>query len=219
MFCLNGEPMVLPGQHKLTPLPYPYGALEPVLSAGSVRLHHDILQQKYVDGLNSAELKLAEARIKNDFDLIRYWENELAFNGSGNILHSIYWTGMAPVGRGGQPGTETFRQINGYFGSFDAFRAQFSAAANKIQGSSWAILTWQPAWQRLEILQAEKHQNGTQWSGIPVLVLDVWEHAYYPAYNTKRDEYIEKWWQLVNWYEVEYRLRNAMAGRISLSMT
>ena len=82
MFCLNGEPMVLPGQHKLMPLPYPYGALEPVLSAGSVRLHHDILQQKYVDGLNSAELKLAEARIKNDFDLIRYWENELAFNGS-----------------------------------------------------------------------------------------------------------------------------------------
>jgi superoxide dismutase, Fe-Mn family len=210
--------MVLPGEHKLKPLPYGYNALEPIISAESLRMHHDILQQKYVDGLNKAELKLVDARKDNDFDLIKYWENELAFNGSGNILHSIYWTVMAPVGTGGQPGNVTTSQIINYFGNFQAFREQFSSAASKIEGSSWAILTWQPTWHRLEILQAEKHQNQTQWSGIPVLVLDVWEHAYYLDYQTKRDEYIEKWWQLVNWDEVEKRIKLAMNGEVPLTL-
>jgi Fe-Mn family superoxide dismutase len=212
------EQAVLPGQHKLIPLPYAYNALEPVISADTLRFHHDILQKKYVDGLNTAELKLVEARQNNDFDLIKYWANELAFNGSGDILHSIYWTVMTTVGTGGQPGNETTSQIINYFGNFPAFKEQFSSAANKIEGSSWAILTWQPTWHRLEILQAEKHQNQTQWSGIPILVLDVWEHAYYLDYNTKRDEYIDKWWQLVNWKEVETRLIRAMNGQVSLSI-
>ena len=213
------QPMVQPGQHKLVPLPYPYNALEPVISSDTVRLHHDTLQQKYVDGLNTAELKLVDARINNNFDLIKYWENELAFNGSGDILHSIYWAVMTSVGRGGQPGIETTNQLINYFGSFNAYKEQFTNAANKIEGSSWAILTWQPTWHRLEILQAEKHQNQTQWSGIPILALDVWEHAYYLDYKTKRDEYIDKWWQLVNWYEVEKRLGAAMNGNVSLSLT
>ena len=208
---------ILPGQHKLVPLPYAYNALEPVISADSVRIHHDVLQNQYVDGLNNAELKLADARKDRNFDLIKYWENELAFNGSGDILHSIFWSVMAPVGQGGQPGIETTDQIINYFGNFPAFQDQFSNAANKIEGSSWAILTWQPTWHRLEILQAEKHQNQTQWSGIPVLVLDVWEHAYYLDYKSKRDEYINKWWQIVNWNEVEKRLRLAMNGRVMMT--
>jgi Fe-Mn family superoxide dismutase len=210
-------PMIQPGQHELIPLPYDYNALEPILSSETLHQHHDILQKKYIDGLNTAELKLVDARINKDFDLIKYWENELAFNGSGDILHSIYWTVMAPVGQGGQLGNETKSQIINYFGDFDAFKAQFSNAANKIEGSSWAILTWQPTWHRLEILQAEKHQNQTQWGGIPILVLDVWEHAYYNDYKTKRDEYIDKWWQIVNWNEVEKRLKSAMNGKVSLS--
>jgi Fe-Mn family superoxide dismutase len=205
-----------PGQHKLLPLPYAYNALEPILSANSVKMHHDILQKKYVDGLNAAELKLVEARINKNFDLIKYWENELAFNGSGDILHSIYWTIMASIGRGGEPGTETTSQIINYFGNFTAFQEQFTSAANKIEGSSWAILAWQPAWHRLEILQAEKHQNQTQWSCIPILVLDVWEHAYYLDYETKRDEYINKWWNIVNWNVVEKRLIYAMNGQVPL---
>ena len=207
---------VMPGQHTLVPLPYAYNALEPVISAASVRMHHDTLQKKYVDGLNTAELKLVDARKNNDFDLIKYWENELAFQGSGDILHSIYWSVMAPVGQGGEIGMQTKSEIINYFGDFPAFQEQFSSAANKIEGSSWAILTWQPTWHRLEILQAEKHQNQTQWSGIPILVLDVWEHAYYLDYNTKRDEYIKNWWQLVNWNMVEKRLAAAMVGQVSL---
>lgn len=215
---MNSLQMVQPGMHTLPPLPYRYNALEPVISEKSLRLHHDVLHKKYVDALNNAELKLVDARMKNDFELIKYWENELAFQGSGNILHSIFWTVMAPVGTGGQPGTVTLSQIINYFGNFDAFKEQFSNAANKIEGSAWAILTWQPTWHRLEILQAEKHQNQTQWSGIPVLVLDVWEHAYYLDYDTDREGYIKNWWSLVNWNEVESRLRLAMNGEVRLTI-
>lgn len=215
---MDNNQSVQPGEHKLQPLPYAYNALEPVISADTVRMHHDILQKKYVDALNAAELALVDARQQNNFDLIKYWENELAFNGSGNILHSIYWTVMAPVGAGGEPGNVTTSQIINYFGNFEAFQQQFSNAANKIEGSAWSILSWQPTWHRLEILQAEKHQNQTQWSGLPILVLDVWEHAYFRDYATKRDEYIKNWWTIVNWNEVEQRLKLAINGEVRLTI-
>ncbi len=210
--------MVPPGGHQLPPLPYQYDALEPVISSKTLHLHHDIHHKTYVDDLNKAELKLVEARKNNDFDQIKFWENELAFNGSGHILHSIYWTIMTPVGTGGQPGYQTLNLINSYFGSFPAFHQQFSNAAAKVEGSGWAILTWQPTWQRLEILQAEKHQNLTQWSGIPVLVTDVWEHAYYLDYQNKRKDYVDAWWRLVNWFEVEKRIILALRGQVPLTM-
>lgn len=209
--------MIPPGQHRLPPLPYAYNALAPVISAATLQIHHDRHHQAYVDGLNEAELKLVEARRKQDFALIKHWERELAFHGSGHILHSIYWTGMAPVGKGGWPGTQTSNQINSYFGSFPAFQAQFSEAATKVEASGWAVLVWQPAWGRLEILTAEKHQNLTQWGGIPVLVLDVWEHAYYLDYQYRRADYVRSWWQLVNWFDVEKRLLLAMPSRLPLT--
>jgi superoxide dismutase, Fe-Mn family len=210
--------MVSPGQHQLPPLPFLYTALEPVISSTTLRFHHDMHHKTYVNDLNIAEMKLVEARRTQDFTLIKYWENELAFNGSGHILHSIYWTSMTTIGQGGQPGPQTIYQINSYFGSFMAFQQQFSNAAVKVEGSGYAILTWQPTWQRLEILQAEKHQNLTQWSGIPILILDVWEHAYYLDYQNKRRDYVNAWWQLVNWYEVERRLLLAMQGQAPLKI-
>lgn len=210
-------PMITPGQHKLPPLPYPYEALQPVISAVTLRIHHDRHHKAYVDGLNKAELKLVELRKTEDFDLIKYWENELAFNGSGHILHSIYWTIMSPVGTGGRPGSETLNQINRYFGNINAFQKQFTNAAEKVEGSGWTILTWQPTWRRLEILQAEKHQDLTQWSGIPILVLDVWEHAYYLDYQNRKQEYVNAWWKLVDWTEVERRLLLAMRGLVPMT--
>ncbi|MHB8124349.1 MAG: superoxide dismutase [Desulfitobacteriaceae bacterium] len=208
--------VIPPGQHLLPPLPYSYNALEPVISSTTLHFHHDNHHKTYVDDLNIAELKLVEARINKNFELIKYWENELAFNGSGHILHSIYWTGMAPIGMGGQPGLQTINQINSYFGGFTAFQLQFSNAAVKVEGSGWTVLTWQPTWKRLEILQAEKHQNLSQWSGIPILILDVWEHAYYLDYQNKRRDYVKSWWKLVNWNEVERRLLLAWKGQVPL---
>jgi Fe-Mn family superoxide dismutase len=210
--------MIPPGQHQLPPLPYPYNALEPVISEKALKIHHDKHHKAYVDGLNKAEVNLVEARKSNNYEYIKYWENELAFNGSGHILHSIFWTIMAPAGMGGHPGPNTINQINNYFGSFNAFKEQFKNASEKVEASGWGILTWQPTWRRLEILQAEKHQNLTQWSGIPILVCDVWEHAYYLDYQNKRKEYINAWWNLINWYEVERRLFLAMKGQVLLTL-
>ncbi len=210
--------MIPPGQHQLPPLPYDYNALEPVISAETLRLHHDKHHKAYVDGLNKAETALVEVRKRNDDQFLKYWENELAFHGSGHILHSIYWTIMAPLRMGGQPGPHTLYQINCYFGSFNAFKNQFINAADEVEGSGWGILTWQPTWKRLEVLQAEKHQNLTQWSGIPILVCDVWEHAYYLDYQNNRQKYIDSWWELINWQEVERRLILAINGRVPLTL-
>lgn len=210
--------MVPPGQHQLPPLPYPYNALEPVISSTTLRIHHDRHHKSYVDGLNKAELKLVEARQNRDFSLIKHWERELAFHGSGHILHSIYWIVMAPVGRGGQPGMLTQNQINRYFGNFNAFHEQFTNAAVEVEASGWAVLVWNPSWGRVEILTAEKHQDLTQWSSIPILVLDVWEHAYYLDYQNKRKDYVNAWWQLVNWYEIERRLSLALSGQVPLTI-
>jgi len=210
------ETVIMPGQHKLPPLPYPYDALEPVISEEALRIHHDLHHKAYVDGLNRAEVALVEARGRNDYAYIKYWENQLAFNGSGHILHSIFWANMAPVGTGGQPGLATATQINLYFGNFNSFRNQFMEAAEKVEASGWGILVWHPAWRRLELLQCEKHQNLTQWSGIPILVCDVWEHAYYLDYQNRRRDYIEKWWNLINWDDVERRLLLAFRGMVPL---
>lgn len=210
--------MIPPGQHQLPPLPYAYNALEPIISAKTLQIHHSQHHKSYVDGLNKAELKLVEARQKKDFSLVKHWERELAFHGSGHILHGIYWTVMAPVGKGGQPGMQTQNQINSSFGNFSAFKEQFRTAAIDVEASGWALLVWNPAWRRLEILNAEKHQNLTQWGSTPILVLDAWEHAYYLDYQNKRKDYVDAWFQIINWYEVERRLLLAMREQVPLTM-
>ncbi|KGK88257.1 superoxide dismutase [Desulfosporosinus sp. HMP52] len=205
------------GQHRLPPLPYSYHALEPVISGKLLEIHHSQHHKAYVEGLNKAELKLAEARGKRDYSLVKHWEREIAFHGSGHILHSIYWTSMAPIGnRWETPGTQIHNLMANYFGSFLAFQEQFSEAAINVEGSGWAGLVWQPGWGRLEILAIEKHQNFFQVGGIPLLVMDVWEHAYYLDYLSKRKEYVRSWWQIVNWAAVEKRLNLALVGQMPL---
>lgn len=199
---------VPPGQHRLPPLPYPYDALEPYIDAETMRLHHDRHHRAYVDGLNRAERALAEARTSGDFSLVKHWERELAFNGAGHYLHTLFWDSMAPGG-GGQPGGAVLAQIQQDFGGFDRFREQFSKAAEGVEGGGWAIWVWSPRANRTEILTAEKHQNLSQWDVVPLLPLDVWEHAYYLKYRNDRGAYVENWWNVVNWPAVAERLRQA----------
>lgn len=206
------------GQHRLPQLPYSYNALEPVISARVLQIHHNQHHKAYVEGLNKAELKLAEARRIKDYSLVKHWERELAFHGSGHILHSIYWTSMAPVmNRWVNPGAQTLGLINNYFGNFNAFQEQFSEAAIQVEGSGWALLVWQPGWNRLEIIAPEKHQDSFQVGSIPILVMDVWEHAYYLDYQSKRKDYVQSWWKIVNWAEVEKRVSLALQGQMPLT--
>ena len=197
------------GGHKLPKLLYPYDALEPYIDQETMQLHHAKHHQSYVDGLNKAEREMQKARMTNNFDLIKHWEREAAFNGAGHYLHTIFWEIMSPNG-GGQPTGKLKRAINQSFGSFDKFKKHFTEAANKVEGGGWAILVWSPRSRRLEILQAEKHQNLSQWDVIPLLVLDVWEHAYYLKYKNDRKKYIDNWWNLVNWPAVDARFNQAV---------
>jgi len=189
-------------------LPYAYNALEPHIDEKTMRLHHDIHHKAYVDGLNNAEAKLADARKSGDFALTKHWSREEAFHGAGHFLHVIFWENMAP-NAGGQPTGDLAAQIDKDFGSFDAFKKQYSAAATQVEGGGWALLSWQPALGQLVILQAEKHQNLSQHVSVPLLVLDVWEHAYYLNYQNKRPAYVEAWWNVVNWADVQKRLAAA----------
>lgn len=210
---------VKPGGHSLPPLPYSYDALEPVIDAKTLEIHHNKHHKKYVDDLNKTELALAAARDQGDFTSIKCLEDDLAFNGSGHILHSIYWTIMTNPKAGGSPSAMLSNWINWCFGSFNAFKTQFSEAAKNVEGSGWGILGYNPAFCRLEILQCEKHQNLTQWGVIPVLVCDVWEHAYYLKYQNLRDQYVDAWWDLVNWAEVERRFVKAFNGKLPILMS
>lgn len=196
------------GQHTLPPLPYDYDALEPYIDEQTMRLHHDKHHKGYVEGLNRAEEMMQKARNSRDFDLIKHWEREAAFNGGGHYLHTIFWNIMSPHG-GGEPEGLLRQQIDKDFGSFKKFKEHFSAAAEKVEGVGWAILVWAPRAQRLEILQSEKHQNLTQWDVVPLLVLDVWEHAYYLKYQNKRSDYIDAWWNVVYWPHVNERFETA----------
>ncbi len=196
------------GQHTLPPLPYPYNALEPYISRDIMELHHLKHHKSYVDGLNKAETKMLEARETGNYDLIKHWQREAAFHGSGHYLHTMFWDNMSPNG-GGQPSGRLLQQISQDFGSYEKFKKHFSEAADKVEGVGWALLVWSPRAHRLEILQTEKQQLFTQWDTIPLLGLDVWEHAYYLQYKNDRKDYIDKWWNLVNWKDVEKRYQEA----------
>ncbi len=195
-------------KYSLPELPYRYDALEPYYDRQTLRIHHDTHHKAYVDGLNNAQSKLEEARGKGDYSLIKHWERELAFHGSGHILHTLFWESMSPDASG-KPTDSLAQQIITDFGSYEAFKEHFISSALTVEGSGWTVLGWNPAFDKLEILQVEKHQNLTLWGLIPVLVIDVWEHAYYLSHQNRRLEYINSWWNIANWNEANKKLINA----------
>ncbi|MCC6696834.1 MAG: twin-arginine translocation signal domain-containing protein [Candidatus Hydrogenedentes bacterium] len=191
-------------EHKLPPLPYDYNALEPFIDAETMTLHHDKHHAAYVKGLNEAETKLAEARASGDHALVQHWSRKVAFNGGGHYLHSMFWTIMAPAGKGGggEPSGPLADKIKEDFGSFAAFKAQFSAAAKGVEGSGWGLLHHRVTDGRLIVMQAENQQKLTSWDCVPILGVDVWEHAYYVKYRNDRAAYVDAWWNVVNWEQV-----------------
>lgn len=189
---------------ELPPLPYDYNALEPYISEEIMRLHHDKHHAAYVKGLNTAEEKLADSRQAAEYDIVSYWERQYAFNGSGHILHTMFWENMGPNGER-EPKGDLLRQIEKDFGSYDNFKKQFSAVAEKVEASGWAVLGWQPQFEKLVILQVLNHQNVITIGVQPLLVLDMWEHAYYLQYQNRRPDWIAAWWNVVNFEDVSKR--------------
>ncbi|GGM22525.1 superoxide dismutase [Paraliobacillus quinghaiensis] len=203
------------GQHQLPPLPYAYNALEPYISEQIMRLHHDSHHQSYVNGLNKAEVNLYQS--KPNTPLWKHWFREQAFHGSGHYLHTIFWFNMKPNGGGEPPKkTDIAKQITNDFGSFSAFKEIFRKGAESVEGVGWTMLVWSPRAGRLAIQTLEKHQDFSLGDTIPLLVLDVWEHAYYLQYNNDRKEYIKQWWNVINWEDVNNRFQTAKQVKWSL---
>jgi Fe-Mn family superoxide dismutase len=194
--------------YTLPDLPYDFGALEPHYSGKILELHHDKHHAAYVKGTNDTLDKLAEARAKQDFGALVGLQKTLAFNLSGHVLHSLFWTNLSPDG-GGKPDGELAAAIDEDFGSFDAFKAQLTNATTTVQGSGWGSLAWEPLGQRLYIEQIYDHQGNVGRSGVNLLVFDAWEHAYYLQYLNVRADYVEALWSIVNWQDVSDRFAKA----------
>ncbi len=202
-------------QHYTLPeLPYDYAALEPVINAEIMKLHHDMHHKTYVTNLNKAMEQLAEAQQKQDIAAAIALQAAIKFNGGGHINHSIFWTNLSPVNKDGGKAPEgaLANAINQEFGSMEKFIEQISAKAVAIQGSGWAWLGYNKAKGKLEIATCDNQDPLSTKGLIPLLGIDVWEHAYYLQYKNVRADYVKAIWSIINWKNVAERFSQA-SGR------
>ena len=197
--------------YTLPELPYDYAALEPHISGRIMELHHDKHHAAYVAGANSALEALAAAREEGNLGAINLWEKNLAFNLGGHTNHTIFWNNLSPNG-GGQPEGELAEAINDSFGSFEKFRAHFTATALGIQGSGWAVLAYDSISGKLVIFQLFDQQANVPVGTVPLFMVDMWEHAFYLDYLNVKADYVKAIWNIANWSDVAKRLDNAVAN-------
>jgi len=210
--------------YTLPPLPYPYNALEPYIDARTMEIHHTKHHQAYINNVNAAiagtelENLSVEALIADLSKVPEDKRTAVRNNGGGHANHSLFWTVMAP-GAGGTPSGELAEAIAGTFGSFENFKDQFSKAAIGRFGSGWA---WLVVSDGKLVVGSTANQDSplmgqavAGMAGIPILGLDVWEHAYYLHYQNRRPDYVAAWWNVVNWPEVARRFAAAKAGKVS----
>ena len=203
------------GEYVLPELPYAYDALEPHIDAQTMEVHHSKHHQGYVNGLNRALVRLRDIREgAGDVGLIQHWQRQLAFHGSGHLNHALFWATMAPEndGGGGFPEGELAERINRDFGSFAQFTAHFKAAARSVEGSGWAWLVHEPVSGRLMVMQMENQQHADMTGVVPLLGVDVWEHAYYLKYQNRRADYVDAFMRIVSWRAVASRYADVSGG-------
>lgn len=198
--------------YTLPELPYDYSALEPHYRADNLEVHHSKHHAAYVAGANSTLERLGEARQAENYTGLVGLEKTLAFNVSGHVLHSMFWQNLSPDG-GGRPQGELAAAIDEHFGSFEAFRAQLTQASVGVQGSGWGALVYEPLGGRLLVEQIYDHHGNLANGAVPLLVIDVWEHAYYLQYRNLRADFVGAIWNVLNWPDVARRLEAAMGTR------
>ncbi len=189
-------------EHELIELPYNHEDLAPGISAQVVEWHHKTHHQGYVNGWNSAEKGLEEQRETGDFSDTGSLLNSFTHNFCGNILHDVFWNNMSPNG-GGEPEGALRERIEEEFGSYENWKNEFKEAAKAAGG--WALLVYIPYSNELHNVVVDKHDQGAVWGAHPVLALDVWEHSYYHDYGPKRGDFVENFFDLVNWNDVQER--------------
>jgi len=203
-------------QYELPKMPYAYDALEPHIDARTMEIHHTKHHQTYTTKLNDALGKCSsDIQNKDILDILSdlsqvpdELKKAINFNGGGYDNHKLFWNNMKPNG-GGEPGGAVADAINSSFGSFGDFKEKFSSTTAVIQGSGWGWLVYNKSSSKVEYV-AMSNQDSPRTKGlVPLLGLDVWEHAYYLHYQNKRPDYISAWWNVVNWEEVDNRLSKA----------
>lgn len=202
-------------KYQLPELPYDFSALEPHISAQIMELHHGKHHATYVKNANEVLVQFDEARSKGDMSKIGALEKALAFNLSGHILHSIFWRNMTPKG-GGEPTGELKTLIERDFGGFAPFKKQLTEVAATIMGSGWAALVWEPLGGRLLTTQIYDHQSNLSQGGVPLMVIDAWEHAYYLQYKNQKQAFFDAVWNVWNWKDIGERLEAARRVQLSL---
>lgn len=205
----------MPDKYTLPDLPYDYAALEPVISQEIMLLHHKKHHQTYVNNLNSIDKFLTEALANGDVEAGVRLGGALKFNGGGHINHSIFWKNLAPIasGGGGDPTGPFLEAIKKDFGSYDAFKTRMTKETVAVQGSGWGWLGWNPTTKQLTIHACANQDPLQSTTGlVPLLGIDVWEHAYYLQYKNARADYVNAIWKVVNWNDVVERYNSAIAA-------
>lgn len=194
---------------KLPDLPYDYGALQPAISGQIMELHHKKHHQTYVTNYNAAAEQYGEAQQKNDIAKMIQLQGAIKFNGGGHVNHSIFWTNLTPPKDYQPPSGELLKLIESRWKSVDAFTAAFNAQAAGVQGSGWGWLGYNKATGALEIATTANQDPLSTTGLVPLLGVDVWEHAYYLDYKNVRPDYLKAVWKVVNWKNVADRLAAA----------
>ncbi len=196
-------------KYNLPKLKYEYDALEPYIDSKTIELHYTKHHQGYVDGLNKAIEGIEKARKNNDYSQVKHLKRELAFHYNGHILHTIYWNCMGPSKSVKQKPTGVLLEaIKQSFGSYENFVQEFKASTKAVEASGWGVLVLIE--RGLTILTIEKHQDLSVISAIPLMVCDVWEHAYYLKYQNKRAEYVDNFFNIIDWEYLEERYKLAL---------
>lgn len=200
--------------YQLPELPYDFNALEPVISAEIMELHYTKHHKGYVTNLNVALEKYHEAESKNDVAQMIALQLAIKFNGGGHINHSIFWTILGPIskGGGGMPKGDLLKMIERDFGSFDVFKEKFNTAAIGVQGSGWGWLGYSKNLRKLEIATCANQDPLSTQGLVPILGADVWEHAYYLQYKNVRADYVKNLWQIFHWKHIEERFAKAVGA-------
>ena len=189
-------------------LPYSESFLEPYMDAETVHLHHTFHHGGAVKAANVDLQKIRKAMDENNFETVDYWTKKLSYHFSSHVLHTIFWTNL--TNKKNEPSGELLKRIEKDFGSYDKLKGYIAATSKNVDGNGWGILGYQPYSDKLTILQCENHEKLTQWGVIPLLVIDVWEHAYYLKYKNKRADFVDTMLQIINWDNVAERLNAAL---------
>ena len=192
------------GNFILQTLPYANNFLEPHMDEETVHLHYTFHHGGAVKGANKDLQMIKTGLEKNELETIDFWTKKLAFHFSSHVLHTIFWTNL--TNKKTEPKGELLKRIEKSFGTYDKLKALISSTSKNVDGSGWGILGYQPYSDALTILQCENHEKLTQWGVIPLLVIDVWEHAYYLKYKNKRGDFVDALFNLINWDNVSQRL-------------